>query len=138
MSAWRGESDFQTFWHSLHKDSGEIKMPKLARDFFAELSNKTKGYFIDFGTNKSYTDFIKLFLNDPILFVDTNLDTKPLSNFINVPPTVNKLRIGIYREDLETKVSLINPDGNELIENSDYNFWELDKIIFLTKLFVCI
>ncbi len=119
--------------------SSEIKLNIMAlpsslainRDFFAELSNKTKGYFIDFGTNKSYTDFIKLFLNDPILFVDTNLDTKPLSNFINVPPTVNKLRIGIYREDLETKVSLINPDGNELIENSDYNFWELDKIIFL-------
>ena len=37
VSAWRGESDFQTFWHSLHKDTGEIKMPKLARDFFAEL-----------------------------------------------------------------------------------------------------
>ena len=37
VSAWRGESDFQTFWHSLHKDSSEIKMPKLARDFFAEL-----------------------------------------------------------------------------------------------------
>ena len=37
VSAWRGESDFQTFWHSLHKDTSEIKMPKLARDFFAEL-----------------------------------------------------------------------------------------------------
>ena len=37
VSAWRGESDFQTFWHSLHKDTGELKMPKLARDFFAEL-----------------------------------------------------------------------------------------------------
>ena len=37
VSAWRGESDFQTFWHSLHKDIGELKMPKLARDFFAEL-----------------------------------------------------------------------------------------------------
>jgi cobaltochelatase CobT len=37
VSAWRGESDFQTFWHSLHKNTGEIKMPKLARDFFAEL-----------------------------------------------------------------------------------------------------
>ncbi|MQF97662.1 MAG: hypothetical protein FI682_05370 [SAR202 cluster bacterium] len=119
--------------------TSEIKLNIMAlpsslvnnRDFFSQISQKTKGYFIDFGTNKAYTYFIKLFLNDPILFVDTNLDSKPLSNFINVPPTVNKLRIGIYREDIETKVSLINPDGNELIENSDYNFWELDKIIFL-------
>ena len=37
VSAWRGESDFQTFWHSLHKETSELKMPKLARDFFAEL-----------------------------------------------------------------------------------------------------
>ena len=119
--------------------SSEIKLNIMAlpsslvnnRDFFSQISQNTKGNFIDFGTNKSYTDFIKLFLNNPVLLIDTNLDSKPLSNFINVPPTVNKLRIGIYRQDLKTNVSLINPDGNELTENSDYNFWELEKIIFL-------
>ena len=37
VGAWRGESDFQTFWHTFHKDKDELKMPKLARDFFAEL-----------------------------------------------------------------------------------------------------
>ena len=119
--------------------SSEIKLNIMSlpssllknRDFFSQISQNTKGNFIDFGTNKSYTDFIKLFLKNPVLLIDTNLDSKPLSNFINVPPTVNKLRIGIYRQDLKTKVSLINPDGNELTENSDYNFWELEKIIFL-------
>ena len=101
--------------------SSEIKLNIMAlpsslvnnRDFFSQISQNTKGIFIDFGTNKSYTDFIKLFLKNPVLLIDTNLDSKPLSNFINVPPTVNKLRIGIYRQDLNTKVSVINPDGNE-------------------------
>ena len=37
VGAWRGESDFQTFWHTFHKDKDELRMPKLARDFFAEL-----------------------------------------------------------------------------------------------------
>ena len=101
------------------------------REFFSKISAQTNGDFIDFGSNKSFTDFIKIFLDEPILLVDTNLDSKPLSNFINVAPTVEKLRIGIYRQDIETKISLITPSGTELEENSDYNFWELDKIVFL-------
>ena len=34
---WRGECDFQTFWHTFHKENPSLKMPKIARDFFAEL-----------------------------------------------------------------------------------------------------
>ena len=37
IDAWRGEADFQTFWHAFHKEDASIKMPKIARDFFAEL-----------------------------------------------------------------------------------------------------
>ena len=37
IDAWRGEADFQTFWHTFHKEYASIKMPKIARDFFAEL-----------------------------------------------------------------------------------------------------
>jgi cobaltochelatase CobT len=37
ISAWRGESDFQAFWHAFHKAHEDLRMPKLARDFFTEL-----------------------------------------------------------------------------------------------------
>ena len=37
VNAWRGEADFQTFWHSFHNDDASPKMPKIARDFFLEL-----------------------------------------------------------------------------------------------------
>jgi cobaltochelatase CobT len=37
IDAWRGEADFQTFWHAFHKEHASIKMPKIARDFFTEL-----------------------------------------------------------------------------------------------------
>ena len=37
VDAWRGEGDFQAFWHTFHKEYPSIKMPKIARDFFTEL-----------------------------------------------------------------------------------------------------
>ena len=37
ISSWRGEADFQAFWHLHHKENPSVKMPKVARDFFAEL-----------------------------------------------------------------------------------------------------
>jgi len=37
IDAWRGEGDFQAFWHAFHKEHVSLKMPKIARDFFAEL-----------------------------------------------------------------------------------------------------
>ena len=37
IDAWRGEGDFQAFWHAFHKEHASLKMPKIARDFFAEL-----------------------------------------------------------------------------------------------------
>ena len=37
INSWRGEADFQAFWHLYHKESPSLKMPKIARDFFAEL-----------------------------------------------------------------------------------------------------
>ena len=37
IDTWRGEADFQTFWHAFHKEYASIKMPKIARDFFTEL-----------------------------------------------------------------------------------------------------
>ena len=37
VNAWRGEGDFQAFWQTFHKEYSSLKMPKIARDFFAEL-----------------------------------------------------------------------------------------------------
>ena len=37
INSWRGEADFQAFWHAFHKDNENIRMPKIARDFFSEL-----------------------------------------------------------------------------------------------------
>tara|TARA_B100001113_G_scaffold186631_1_gene152901 strand:- start:406 stop:2175 length:1770 start_codon:yes stop_codon:yes gene_type:complete len=37
IDAWRGEGDFQAFWHAFHKKHPSLKMPKIARDFYAEL-----------------------------------------------------------------------------------------------------
>ena len=37
VDAWRGEGDFQAFWHTFHKEYSSLKMPKIARDFFVEL-----------------------------------------------------------------------------------------------------
>ena len=37
VDSWRGEADFQAFWHTFHKEQNAPKMPKIARDFFVEL-----------------------------------------------------------------------------------------------------
>jgi len=37
VGSWRGEADFQAFWHAFHKEQDAPKMPKIARDFFVEL-----------------------------------------------------------------------------------------------------
>jgi len=37
VNSWRGEADFQAFWHAFHKEHDAPKMPKIARDFFLEL-----------------------------------------------------------------------------------------------------
>ena len=37
INSWRGEADFQAFWHLYHKENPSLKMPKIARDFFSEL-----------------------------------------------------------------------------------------------------
>ena len=38
VDAWRGEADFQAFWQAFHQEHASLKMPKIARDFFTNLS----------------------------------------------------------------------------------------------------
>ena len=97
VSAWRGESDFQTFWHSLHKDIGELKMPKLARDFFAELElsrvEMLGGY--DFPGAKSN--------------IQKYLETEAKKNIDNKAPALNPLAVNLWLKKI---------NGENLPQNS--------------------
>ena len=60
ISSWRGEADFQAFWHLHHKENPPLKMPKIARDFFAELElSRVENWRRNFPGTKN----LSLFLN---------------------------------------------------------------------------
>ena len=100
------------------------------RNLFMDLSENTGGSYIDFGSNSAIVEFLKLFMDDPISILQTNITPKPLSNFINIPPTVSRLRVGFYRQDNNTEISIINPNGTEIKPKID-SYWYLSNIIFL-------
>ena len=97
VSAWRGESDFQTFWHSLHKDIGELKMPKLARDFFAELELSRVEMLggSDFPGAKSN--------------IQKYLETEAKKNIDNKAPALNPLAVNLWLKKI---------NGENLPQNS--------------------
>tara|TARA_B110000438_G_scaffold120087_1_gene117210 strand:- start:1028 stop:2800 length:1773 start_codon:yes stop_codon:yes gene_type:complete len=97
VSAWRGESDFQTFWHSLHKDIGELKMPKLARDFFAELELSRVEILggSDFPGAKSN--------------IQKYLETEAKKNIDNKAPALNPLAVNLWLKKI---------NGENLPQNS--------------------
>tara|TARA_Y100000590_G_scaffold97644_1_gene111125 strand:- start:4035 stop:6089 length:2055 start_codon:yes stop_codon:yes gene_type:complete len=101
------------------------------RNLFIELSANTGGSYVDFGSSSAMVEFLKLFMDNPISILQTNLTPKPLSNFINIPPTVNRIKVGFYRQDNTTEVSVINPNGLEIKPKIDYDYWHLSKILFL-------
>jgi len=103
------------------------------RDLFMSFSQNTEGDFIDFDSLSidSFVNFIKSFMAEPISILQTNLSSKPLSNFVNVPPTVSNLRLAINRENPGINISIIDPNGIEVGSNQGLNFWSLDKIIYL-------
>ena len=97
VSAWRGESDFQTFWHSLHKETSELKMPKLARDFFAELelSRVEMVGGSDFPGAKSN--------------IQNYLETEAKKNIDNKAPALNPLAVNLWLKKI---------NGENLPQNS--------------------
>ena len=103
------------------------------RDLFMSFSQNTNGDFIDFDSLSidSFVNFIKSFMEEPNSILQTNLSSKPISNFVNVPPTVSNLRLSIFRENPEINVSIIDPNGIEVGLNQGIDFWSLDKIIYL-------
>ena len=101
------------------------------REFFKNITNATNGTMIDFGSEDSFIQFTRLFMTQPTELVNAILTPKPLSNFINVPPTSEKLIIGIYRQDVNTKISIIDPGGIEISEIDSIISWELDRYIYV-------
>ena len=98
VSAWRGESDFQTFWYSLHKDTDQLKMPKLARDFFAELelSRVEMVGGSKFPGAKSN--------------IQNYLETEAKKNIDNKAPALNPLAVNLWLKKI---------NGENLPENSE-------------------
>ena len=101
------------------------------REFFKNMTNSTNGIMIDFGSEDAFIQFTKIFMTQPTELVNAILTPKPLSNFINVPPTSEKLIIGIYRQDVSTKISIIDPGGIEISEIDSIISWELDRYIYV-------
>tara|TARA_Y100000768_G_scaffold89053_1_gene63991 strand:+ start:870 stop:2942 length:2073 start_codon:yes stop_codon:yes gene_type:complete len=103
------------------------------RDLFESFSQNTGGDFIDFDSESiySFVNFMKTFMDQPNSILQTNLSSKPLSNFVNVPPTVSKQRLAIYRENTGINISIIDPNGIEINSNQGLDFWSLDNIIYL-------
>ena len=97
VSAWRGESDFQTFWHGLHKETSELKMPKLARDFFAELELARVEMV-------GGSDFPGAKLN-----IQNYLETEAKKNIDNKAPALNPLAVNLWLKKI---------NGENLPQNS--------------------
>ena len=97
ISSWRGEADFQAFWHLYHKENPPLKMPKIARDFFAELE-LSRVEMIGGETFPGAKSNLSLFLN-----------TEAKKNIDNKIPSINPLASNLWLKKL---------NGDELQEES--------------------
>tara|TARA_B100001057_G_scaffold309567_1_gene309554 strand:+ start:1046 stop:2812 length:1767 start_codon:yes stop_codon:yes gene_type:complete len=142
LPKWRGESDFQAFWHKFHKSKKEIPLTLPARMIFNELevarveilgSNEFKG------SKKNISDF----LNQRSLDIEDNKSLNYLSHGVNL---WLKEEAGFYISN-ESKAIIINfckkykiDDGAnkikaEFIKNlSDQNNFEATSVKFLQSI----
>ena len=97
ISSWRGEADFQAFWHLHHKENPSVKMPKVARDFFAELE-LSRVEIIGGETFPGAKSNLSLFLN-----------AEAKKNIDNKIPSINPLASNLWLKKL---------NGDELHEES--------------------
>ena len=97
ISSWRGEADFQAFWHLYHKENPSLKMPKIARDFFAELELSR----------------VEMIGGEAFPGAKTNLslflDAEAKKNIDNKIPSINPLASNLWLKKL---------NGDELHEDS--------------------
>ena len=97
ISSWRGEADFQAFWHLHHKENPSVKMPKVARDFFTELE-LSRVEIIGGETFPGAKSNLSLFLN-----------AEAKKNIDNKIPSINPLASNLWLKKL---------NGDELHEES--------------------
>ncbi len=97
ISIWRGEADFQAFWHLHHKENPSVKMPKVARDFFTELE-LSRVEIIGGETFPGAKSNLSLFLN-----------AEAKKNIDNKIPSINPLASNLWLKKL---------NGDELHEES--------------------
>ena len=97
INSWRGEADFQAFWHLYHKENPSLKMPKIARDFFAELE-LSRVEMIGGEAFPGAKTNLSLFLN-----------AEAKKNIDNKIPSINPLASNLWLKKL---------NGYELHENS--------------------
>ena len=141
LSSWRGESDFQAFWHLHHRNNKEVALTLPARMVFNELemsrveilgSNEYKG------AKKNIIEYLEA--------KSINMDDEKSPNFLalcsnlwlkdslgmQLSPASKKLL-----ENFENKYSSIDLElvKNKFIENiADQNIFEKISLDFLMKL----
>jgi len=141
LSSWRGESDFQAFWHLHHRNNKEVALTLPARMVFNELemsrveilgSNEYKG------AKKNIIEYLEA--------KSINMDDEKSPNFLalcsnlwlkdslgmQLSPASKKLL-----ENFENKYSSIDLDlvKNKFIENiANQNIFEKISLDFLKKL----
>ena len=142
LSKWRGESDFQAFWHAFHKNKKEMPLTLPARMIFNELEVSRVEILgsIEFkGSKKNLSDF----LNQRSLDIDDIKSLNYLSHGVNLwlkeeanfplsdeSKTIIKNFCDKYKINEATKKI-----KGELIENvSDQDKFEATAIKFLQEI----
>lgn len=117
INAWRGELDFQTFWQTFHQDTGELKMPKLARDIFAELE-LSRVEMLGGSTFPGAQSNIQQYL-----------ETEAKKNIDNKAPALNPLAANLWLKELNGELLAQNSSEllNAFLEASPLNLSSMGK-----------
>ena len=97
INAWRGEADFQAFWHVFHKDNNHLEMSKLTRDFLGELELSR----VEILGGKNFPG--------AQLNIHQYLDVEAKKTIDNKVPAINPLAINLWLKSIS---------GQKLLQNS--------------------
>jgi len=97
INAWRGEADFQAFWHVFHKDNNHLEMSKLTRDFLGELELSR----VEILGGKNFPG--------AQLNIHQYLDAEAKKTINNKVPAINPLAINLWLKSIS---------GQKLLQNS--------------------
>ena len=97
INAWRGEADFQAFWHVFHKDNNHLEMSKLTKDFLGELELSR----VEILGGKNFPG--------AQLNIHQYLDAEAKKTINNKVPAINPLAINLWLKSIS---------GQKLLQNS--------------------